>query len=250
MTNFNCVYVIECNYYVIMRFETDTLTDMDLQDLIKEFPIFSPLSENEISRLTSNSRIKVFKKNRYVYRPGDDCHYLYFLINGTLKVGCSSTDGREVIKTILHPRALFGEESLFGHEVFNDFAKVISSEVTLLVIRVNEFRSLMSTNIDLNFNIFNLIGKKLKKTENRLESLIFNDARTRIINFIKENAKNFGRQVGFEMLLKHSLTQQDIANYTGTSRQTVTSVLNDLKKSNQIYFKRKSILIRDMATLS
>jgi CRP-like cAMP-binding protein len=52
------------------------------------------------------------------------------------------------------------------------------------------------------------------------------------------------------MLVKHSLTQQDIANFTGTSRQTVTYVLNDLKRQNQIYFKRKSILIRDIASLS
>ncbi|MEO1713645.1 MAG: helix-turn-helix domain-containing protein [Bacteroidota bacterium] len=52
------------------------------------------------------------------------------------------------------------------------------------------------------------------------------------------------------MLVKHCLTQQDIANITGTSRQTVTSVLNDLKKENLIYFNRRSILIRDMAKLS
>jgi CRP-like cAMP-binding protein len=53
-----------------------------------------------------------------------------------------------------------------------------------------------------------------------------------------------------ELLIKHSMTQQDIANYTGTSRQTVTSILNDLKKTNKIYFKRNSILIRDIASLA
>ncbi|MDF1867710.1 MAG: helix-turn-helix domain-containing protein [Saprospiraceae bacterium] len=51
------------------------------------------------------------------------------------------------------------------------------------------------------------------------------------------------------MLLKHCLTQQDIANITGTSRQTVTSVLNDLKKENLIHFNRRTILIRDVNTL-
>lgn len=233
-----------------MRLETDTLTNMDLTDLLKDFTIFSHLSDDEIGKLTQISNIRTYKKNRYIFRPGDSCQYIHFLLDGTLKIGCTSSDGREVIKSILHPRAMFGEESLFGQEYYEDFAKVISSDVTLVAIRIDAFKELMSGNIQLNFNIVNLLGKKLKKTENRLESLIFNDARTRIVNFIKENANNFGRQVGFEMLLKHSLTQQDIANFTGTSRQTVTSVLNDLKKSNQIYFKRKSILIRDMATLS
>ena len=74
--------------------------------------------------------------------------------------------------------------------------------------------------------------------------------RARIIDFIKESAEKRGRRVGFEMLFKHCLTQQDIANITGTSRQTVTSVLNDLKRSDLIYFNRRSILIRDIAKLA
>ena len=83
-----------------------------------------------------------------------------------------------------------------------------------------------------------------------MESLIFKDARARIIDFLKESAETRGRKVGFEMLFKHCLTQQDIANLTGTSRQTVTSVLNDLRKDNLIYFNRNTILIRDMGKLS
>ena len=86
--------------------------------------------------------------------------------------------------------------------------------------------------------------------KNTLNHWLFKDARERIIDFLKDNARINGRQVGLEMLIKHSLTQQDIANYTGTSRQTVTYVLNDLRRQNQIYFKRKSILIRDISNLS
>jgi len=79
--------------------------------------------------------------------------------------------------------------------------------------------------------------------------LIFKDARARIIDFLKDSVEKRGRRVGFEMLVKNTLTQQDIANITGTSRQTVTSVLNNLRKSYLIYFNRKSILIRDMQKL-
>ena len=78
---------------------------------------------------------------------------------------------------------------------------------------------------------------------------MFKDARERIIDFLKDSAKKQGKRVGFETLIRHCYTQQDIANITGTSRQTVTSVMNDLKKSNLIYFNRRSILIRDMAKL-
>ena len=86
--------------------------------------------------------------------------------------------------------------------------------------------------------------------ESKLESLIFKDARTRIIEFIKDSVSKSGRRIGYEMLLKHSLTHQDIANITCTSRQTVTLVLNELRKSDLIYFNRGKILIRDMAKLA
>jgi hypothetical protein len=71
-----------------------------------------------------------------------------------------------------------------------------------------------------------------------------------IVEFLKETAGERGRQVGFETLLKHGLTQQDIANLVGASRQTVTAILNELKKSNLIHFNRNSILIRDMDKLN
>ncbi len=117
-------------------------------------------------------------------------------------------------------------------------------------IPVEIFRQIMDKNPRLAMSVIAMIGTKLRQTENQLESLIFKDARGRIIDFIIENANQSGRQVGLETLLKHSLTQQDIANYTGTSRQTVTAVLNDLRKNNKIYFTRSSILIRDLAALA
>lgn len=79
--------------------------------------------------------------------------------------------------------------------------------------------------------------------------MVLKDAKTRVIDFLKGLLTKQGRKVGFEMLIKHSFTQQDIANITGTSRQTVTSVLNELKKSKSIQFNRNTILVRDMARL-
>ena len=59
-----------------------------------------------------------------------------------------------------------------------------------------------------------LFGQRMMAAENKLENLIFKDARSRIVNFLHEVVAKRGRQVGYEMLLKHSLTHQDIANIT------------------------------------
>jgi CRP-like cAMP-binding protein len=125
----------------------------------------------------------------------------------------------------------------------------MSKDAKYYTIHVDQFRELMFNNPMLCFNVLQLVGDRLIHTETRLESMVLKDAKTRVIDFLKGLLTKQGRKVGFEMLIKHSFTQQDIANITGTSRQTVTSVLNELKKSKSIQFNRNTILVRDMARL-
>ena len=108
----------------------------------------------------------------------------------------------------------------------------------------------MQANSLLSMAVTKNIGEKLRNIERRLESLIFKDARERIIDFMKEMAAKYGKAIGAEILVKHDLTHQDIANLTATSRQTVTTVLNDLKEKNLIYMERKRFLIRELNNLA
>ena len=216
---------------------------------LEHFPLFDVLTPEEKARLIQMVEVKVKPRFSYIYLPDEDSNKIFFLSKGTIKIGTHSTDGKEIIKSVLHPTAMFGEMGIVGEQKRQDFACAMGQEVHYCTLKVEDFKRLMRSNHQLSVKILMLIGERLRRAENRLESLIFKDARTRIIEFLKDSANRRGRKIGFEMLVKHSLTQQDIANLTGTSRQTVTSVLNELRKSNLIYFNRKSILIRDMAKL-
>jgi CRP-like cAMP-binding protein len=214
------------------------------------FPLFSVLSPEEKTMLAERMEYVVKKKYSFVYLPADASDHIYFLAKGTIKIGTHSTDGKEIIKSLIHPTAMFGELGLIGEESRKDFAQVLKEDAHLYQIKVEDMKELMRHSFDLCSSVMNLFGGRLVKAENKLESLIFKDARTRIIEFIKESVVKHGRRVGYEMLLKHSLTHQDIANITCTSRQTVTLVLNELKKSDLIYFNRGKILVRDMTKLA
>ncbi len=216
---------------------------------LEQFPLFTSFNDEEKKMLGQMVELKKRPKYSYVYVPGDQSDKIFFLVKGTIKIGSHSNDGKEVIKAILHPMAMFGEMCVVGEQNRKDFARVMNQDAQYFTLKVEDFKRLMRSNHQLSVNVLNMIGDRLRRVEDRLESLIFKDARTRIIDFIKDSANKRGRQVGFETLIKHSLTQQDIANLTGTSRQTVTSVLNELKKLNLIYFTRKSILVRDLAKL-
>jgi CRP/FNR family cyclic AMP-dependent transcriptional regulator len=219
-------------------------------DFWAQISFFNNITPAEKAFLQEVATYEVKPKYSFIYLPGDLSDTVYFLVKGAVKIGTHSADGREVIKSLIHPTALFGEMGLVGESQRQDFAQVLKEDVHLYAVKVDDFKKLMRQNFDLCSNIMTSFGNRLIKAENKLESLIFKDARTRIVEFIKESVNIRGRKVGYEMLLKHSLTHQDIANITCTSRQTVTLVLNELRKSDLIYFNRGKILVRDMARLA
>jgi len=217
---------------------------------LEQFPLFESLSSDEKRSLTQMVVFKRVPKHEAVYSPGDLSDKIFFLVKGTVKISANYDDEREVIKGILHPLAMFGELGIVGEERRSDFARSMNGEAQFFVLKLEDFTSFMKNNFKFSGAVLLMMGGRLRRAEERLESLIFKDARARIIDFLKDAAGRQGRRIGIdELLVKHSLTQQDIANITGTSRQTVTSVLNDLKKSNLIHFTRRSFLIRDMAKL-
>lgn len=216
---------------------------------LSEVSLFEGLPSEDLMDLASLASIKKYSKHQIIYRVGDAPDDVFVLINGIIKIISKSGEGREVIKTIIHPKTLFGIEYLSSQTQRSNTAKSIDKDLVCFAINSKDFKAYLKENWLLTERFIKMQGTRLMYLEDRFESLVFKDARERIIDFLKDNAKTNGRQVGLEMLIKHSLTQQDIANYTGTSRQTVTYVLNDLKRQNQIYFKRKSILIRDITNL-
>ncbi len=191
---------------------------------------------------------KLFTKGEYVYLPDEHADRLYFINKGKIKVGTYSGEGKEITKAILNKGEVFGELSLVGEEKRRDFA-VALEETEACIISVSEMKGLMRNHSGLNVFIMQLLGSRLLKMERRLEALVFKDSRTRIIDFLRDLAKDKGQRVGYETLVRGFLTHQEIANLTATSRQTVTTVLNELRRENILTFNRRRLLIRDLEKL-
>jgi len=213
-------------------------------------PMLSSLSQQEQDQLVAITQVRRAPRYQFIFMPDESADYLYFIISGKVKTGTFSSEGREVIKEILSPGAMFGDLALGGETARSEFAQALHDEVEYLMVKVSDFIQVMQSNQRLVFACMKHLSQRLQRVEERLAKLVLKDARERIIEFLVDAAGREGRRVGFETLVKHHLTQQEIASLTGTSRQTVTSVFNDLKKSNLIYFNRNSILIRDVEKLA
>lgn len=210
------------------------------------FQILDGLSESEKEVLFENVKLQSIPKNRFIFMPGQPADELYLLVKGVVKISNIYSKEKEFIKSILHPGSIFGDSGLYEVRIRPDFATSMNEEVQFYAIPTAVFKDLLRSHARLSQSFINILGNRLMNTENRLELLMRKDSRSRIIDFLKKEVTTKGRRVGFEMFLKSNYTHQDIANVTGTSRQTVTTVLNDLKKLNLIHFNRHGILIRDM----
>ncbi|MEZ4886095.1 MAG: Crp/Fnr family transcriptional regulator [Chitinophagales bacterium] len=208
--------------------------------------LFCPIA---LSELEDPPEPKIYKKGEFIYFPDDKTTKVYFVEVGRVKIGSYSVDGKEVIKAILHTGEVFGELGLVGQRTYNEFSQAME-KTQLCVMGIDEMRGLMRQNKDFSLQVTQIIGNKLVRTQRRLESLIFKDARSRIIEFLRDLAVQKGQRVGYEMVVRQFFTHQEIANLTGTSRQTVTTILNELRADNMIYFDRRKLLVRDLEKLS
>ncbi len=224
---------------------------VELNDVLRSISFLRHATDEEIRFLAMNSETARCSRFEIIYHKGSPSQNLYIVLNGIVKVSAHSVLAKEVIRCIVHTNMIFGEGSVTGELERSAVAQVLDKKTEILAMNSRAFKRVMMQNGQVAVDFLNIVGSKLRSCQSRLESVIVEDARTRVINFLKENAKSYGNKVGFnELLLKHSFTQQDIADFTGTSRQTVTTVLNDLKRSNIISLDRRRILIRDFAQLS
>lgn len=222
-----------------------------LGEYMRSIPFLSGIAEADFALLEMYSEFLTLKRFEVLFHKGDTSEHLFYVVAGMMKVSSHLSLGREVIRKICHPGMLLGEESLYGQKNHNSLAQALDRQTHIVRIPATALRHLMMQDAKVAVQLFDYVGNRLTKNENRLESIIAEDARTRVINFLKENASLYGNKVGFnELLLKHNFTQQDIADFTGTSRQTVTTILNDLKRSNVIAMNRRRILIRDVEQLA
>lgn len=217
---------------------------------LEKIHLFAGLSEQEMLKIEERSTMKTKDKGTHIYFPNEPSKVIFFLKNGRVKIGSYSEDGKEIIKGIMHPGDMFGEMALVGQEKRKDFAIAMDDDVRVCTMNVEEILDMMRGNPELSLKVTATIGDRLAKFERKFESLIFKDARTRIVDLIHEMASDRGKVLaGGEVLLEHSLTHQDIASLTATSRQTVTTVLNELKEKEIINFDRKTILIHELEKL-
>jgi CRP-like cAMP-binding protein len=216
--------------------------------ILENSPLFAVLSPEEKAILMRGALVQTYGKHAVLYKPGQAADKIFFLLKGIVKVAVHA-EKKDIIKYVVRPGGLLGESCLTGDNARRDFAYAMDDQLEVLELNSEAVLMVMRGNFAFAQSLLYFLGERLRYTESQLENVVLKDSRSRIVEFLHQMGHEQGRRVGFETLVKHNMTHQDIADLTGTSRQMVTAVLNQLKRSNVLYFNRKKILFRDLNAL-
>ncbi len=211
---------------------------------LENFNLFQGLNKESMEKLNKITSMKEFPKNQPIYFANEPSDAIFFLKKGRVKLTRTSPDGKEMILTLVNPGEVFGELGFVDDGERTDYA-IALDECLICAISKDDFRKFVEENPELNRRITKLIGFKLRKFSERIEELVFKDAQQRVISFLFSLADNYGKHIGDEIVVKPFLTHQDIAELTACSRQTVNSILTDLREQGYIKFDRRKLIIQN-----
>ena len=216
---------------------------------LRDHKLFWTLSMSQIKQLCIITGFKKANKGDVIYFSSSDVPRIYLLKKGNIKIVSIDDDGNETIKEILQKGDLFGELSLESDDSVNEYAKVLTDEVSICSFLLSDFEDLLVRNPTLALSYTKFVGLKMKRFKNNYSNLVSKDAKTRLNSFLKDWAQREGVQEGKKFTINNYLTQSDIAQIICTSRQTATLLLSELESKKIIHYNRKEIVIDDIEML-
>lgn len=212
---------------------------------LKQHSVTAGLTEAQLLEMAGLVKVKNVKKGESVYMEEGLDSRIYLLSKGRIKISEIDDRGDELIKEILTATEIFGDVSLDGNVSDDEFAEALTENTVICSFKSSEFKQLMQSNAVLAMNFIQHVSGKFRRLESRHANLVFKDAKSRLISFFRDWAHREGSKEGDKIKLNNYLTHNDIAGIISTSRQSVTTLLNELKEGGLIYYNRKQIEFSD-----
>lgn len=219
---------------------------------LRNHKLFDHLADHEVDSLCIISSFKQGNKNDIIHFSNNDRKRLYTIKEGTLKICHQDKDGKEVITELLTEHDIFGYINLEDSKSNSgdEYAKVLSDKISICSFEVENFKTVLQNDNDLSIKYFALINEKLVSFQQKYSDLVFKDVNTRVAEFFKRYAKHHSKSKNGVLEMEMMLTHQEIADYTASSRQSVTSIINKFVEEGKIIYEgRKKVIIPDISKL-
>jgi CRP/FNR family cyclic AMP-dependent transcriptional regulator len=207
--------------------------------MLEKAALFSGLSPDQLQALETRANTKSYRRNTIIIEKGDDSSAMYVLVSGKVRVYVSDDDGKEVVLCVIdEPGSHFGELALLGDTTRT--ASVMTLEDSrFLVIPKQEFLGCLADNPHIAFHIIRYLVDQVTALTDRVSALALNDVYGRVAATLADQAREENGR-----LLTPRLTQQEIAQMVGASREMVSRIFKELRTGGYIDVEDKRIVIQ------
>ncbi|KHF38955.1 Crp/Fnr family transcriptional regulator [Halalkalibacter okhensis] len=220
----------------------------EVKQTLSRMPIFSELNADEIGEVKAITSIRTYIKRMNVFWEGDQREAVFFIHTGVLKAYKIDEEGNKQVISLLCKGEMFPHVGFFERSPYPATVEVIE-DATLYVIRINDFEKLLIASPEIAIKVMKILGRKILELQNRVQDFISKDIQHRLIQIIINMALENGVESCNGVYVKVPITNQDLADMVGTSRESVSRVLTQLKKKKLIEANRQGVLIYDLEKL-
>ena len=216
--------------------------------VIRKAPIFSGLDASAADTLRASMNLVKLRKGQSLFKEGDNGDHLFVVSSGKVKLGTKSIDGRENLLMILGPGDMFGELSLFDSGPRTATATAVTDS-KLLALGQDKVIPWVKEHPEVSLQLLARLASRLRRTNEVVGDLVFSDVPGRVAKALIDLGVKFGDKRSEGLFVNHDLTQEELAQLVGASRETVNKALADFAQRGWLRLEARSVMILDYERL-
>jgi CRP/FNR family cyclic AMP-dependent transcriptional regulator len=219
-----------------------------MDEVLLQAPLFAALDpEGAASLRASLTEIEVTKGD-VLFAEGEPGDRMYVILEGKVKLGQTSGDGRESLLAVLGPGEMFGELSLFDPGARTSTATALTDAV-VLGLGHPQLRPWLAGRPEVAEALLQALARRLRRTNEAMADLVFSDVPGRVAKALMDLGEKFGSVTPEGLMVTHDMTQEELAQLVGASRETVNKALADFAQRGWIRLESRQVLILDVERL-
>lgn len=220
---------------------------MSVKDILKKIVLFRRLPERDLDKIKSIGKFRNYKPGEIIFGENTSGNALYIVLSGVVKI-FTQTGLKKKTLAYLKPGEFFGEMSLIDLKPRSASAVALEN-CELMVIEKKEFNRLLSRDINIVLNIMRTLTLRLRTADQEIERLAFSSLTGRLAKTLVDLATKHSKRcpAGYQILIR--LSHQDLADFTGTSREMISKQLNNFKRLGYIKTEKKALIVSNIKEL-
>jgi len=220
-----------------------------VDDVLRRTPLFATLDQDAAASLRASMNEIELARGELLFHEGDPGDSLYVVLRGKIKLGRTSGDGRENLVAVLGPGEMFGELSLFDPGPRSAGATALVDS-TLLGLSSDELTPWLASRPDVARALLRAIARRLRRTNDSMSDLVFSDVPGRVAKALLDLSARFGTPSEDGIHVAHDMTQEELAQLVGASRETVNKALADFAGRGWLRLEARAVVLTNVERLS